>query len=74
MQAIFYSNIIFCKSLEEMQDAGMDETKCVLLDLSQYEMKLVGRKDFNINIQKNEFENEIKLVEVYEYDIKSIKE
>ena len=73
MQAIFYSNIMFCKNLEDMTNAGMDESKCVLLDLSRFEMKLVGRRDFNINIQKNQFENEIKLVQVYEYEIENIE-
>ena len=46
----------------------------ILLDLSKFEIKLVGRKDFNINVLKNEYENEIKQVHVYEYDINEIKE
>ena len=69
MPAIFYSNIIFCPSLSEVSQEGMNKSQMVLVDLAQYEIKLTGRKDFNINVQKNEFENEVKLVQVYEYSI-----
>ena len=74
MHALFYSNIMFYYNLNDTLPEGMDESQCVLLDLSKFEIKLVGRKDFNINVLKNEYENEIKQVHVYEYDINEIKE
>ena len=73
MQAIFYSNVIFENSLNKTLQEGMDESKKVLLDLKQYELKLKNRRDFYINHEKNQYENEIKLVQFYEYDIERRK-
>lgn len=69
MPVIFYSNIMFYGNLNKTLPEGMNISQSVLIDLEKYEIKLVGRKDFNINISKNEFENEVKLIQVYEYDI-----
>lgn len=69
MPVIFYSNIMFYGNLNKTLPEGMDVKTEVLLDLKQYEMKLVSRKDFRINFIKNEFENSIKTIQVYEYDI-----
>ena len=73
MLAIFYSNIMFYDNLNNTLPEGMDVSKKVLIDLKQYEIKLVGRKDFYINFLKNEYENEIKKIEAYEYDIERRK-
>ena len=37
--------------------------------MQKYEFKLVSRKDFNVNFLQNEFQNEIKTIQVYEYDM-----
>lgn len=69
MPVIFYSNIMFYENLNKTLPEGMDIETEVLLDLQKYEMKLVSRKDFNMNFLENEFENKVKTIEVYEYDI-----
>lgn len=69
MPVIFYSNIMYYDNLNKTLPLGMDISTKVLIDLSKFEMKLVARKDFNINILKDEFTNEIKLIHVYEYNI-----
>ena len=73
MPAIFYSNIMFYENLNKTLPEGMDISQCVLLDLKQCEFKLIGRKDFYINFEKNEYENEIKLVQLYEYSLENEK-
>ena len=74
MLAIFYSNIMFYNNLNNTLPEGMDISKKVLLDLKHYEIKLVGRKDLNINFLKNEYENEIKKIQIYEYNLERRKD
>lgn len=69
MPVIFYSNIMFYENLNNTLPEGMDIETEVLVDLKQYEMKLIGRKDFNMNFLENEFETKVKTIQVYEYDI-----
>lgn len=69
MPVMFYTNIIFYDNLNKTLPVGMDIGSKVLIDLSKFEKKLVSRKDFYINILENEFKNEIKLMQVYEYDL-----
>lgn len=69
MPIIFYSNIMYYDNLNKTLPLGMDISTKALIDLSKFEMKLVARKDFNINVLKDEFTNEIKLIHVYEYDL-----
>ncbi len=69
MPIIFYSNIMYYDNLNKTLPLGMDISTKALIDLSKFEMKLVARKDFNINVLKDEFTNEIKLIHVYEYNI-----
>ena len=69
MPVIFYSNIMFYGNENQTLPEGMDLSTEVLIDLNQYEMKLVGRKDFKMNFTINEIENQIKTIEVYEYNI-----
>ena len=69
MPVIFYTNITFYENLNNTLPEGMDISKEVLLDLNRYEIKLISRKDFKMNFIQNEFENEIKTIQVYEYDI-----
>lgn len=69
MPVMFYTNIMFYDNLNKTLPEGMDIGSKVLIDLSKFEMKLVSRKDFFINELENEFKNEIKLMQVYEYDL-----
>lgn len=69
MPIIFYSNIMFYDNLNKTLPIGMDIESKVLIDLSKFDMKLVSRKDFYINSLKNEFENNVQLFQVYEYEL-----
>ena len=69
MPVIFYSNIMFYGNENQTLPEGMDLSTQVLIDLKQYEMKLVGRKDFNMNFIDNELEQKVKTIQVYEYNI-----
>lgn len=69
MPAIFYSNIMFYGNLNNTLPEGMNITTEVLVDLKQYEIKLVSRKDFKMNFIENEFESKVKTIQVYEYDM-----
>lgn len=69
MPVVFYSNIIFYDNLNQTLPNGMDITTEVLIDLNKYESKLVSRKDFKMNFLEDEFENIVRNIEVYEYDL-----
>lgn len=69
MPVMFYSNIMYYDNLNKTLPLGMDISTKVLIDLSKFDMKLVARKDFNVNVLKDEFTNEIKLIHVYEYNL-----
>ena len=69
MPLIFYSNIMFYDNQNQTLPVGMDISTNVLIDLQKFDIKLVSRKDFKLNLLKNEFDNTVKNVEVYEYDI-----
>ena len=69
MPIIFYSNIMFYGNENQTLPEGMDISTEVLIDLKQFEMKLVGRKDFKMNFEMDEIHNKIKTIEVYEYNV-----
>lgn len=69
MPVIFYSNIMFYDNLNQTLPSGMDITEKVLLDLQDYDLKLVSRKDFNMNFIENEFESKVKTISLYEYNV-----
>lgn len=73
MPLIFYSNIVFYDNLNKTLPVGMDMGSRVLIDLAKFDMKLVSRKDFNINTLEGVCNNRVKLVQVYEYDLEVIK-
>ena len=73
MNAIFYSNIMFYDNLNQTLPLGMDISTQMLFNMKEYEFKLVSRKDFNMNFLENEFQNEIKTIQVYEYNIEERK-
>ena len=74
MQAVFYSNIMFYENLNNTLPEGMDISREVLLDLSKYETKLIRRKDFYMSFITSEFDRNIKLIQVYEYDLEKRKD
>ena len=69
MPLIFYSNIMFYDNKNKTLPLGMDLSTEVLVDIEKYDMKLVSRKDFKLNVLDNEFDSYIKNVQVYEYDV-----
>lgn len=69
MPVIFYSNIMYYDNLNKTLPLGMDISTKVLIDLNKFDMKLVSRKDFNVNVLKDEFTSEIKLIHIYEYNL-----
>ena len=48
----------------------MDIYQESLINMDLYELELNNKEEFNINILKNEFENFVKKVKVYEYNLK----
>ncbi len=72
MPIIYYSNIIFFDNKYETLPLGMDVSTEVLLNLNNFETKLISRKDFRINRVINEQENEIKIVHLYEYSLSNV--
>ena len=74
MSLVFYTNIMFYDNKNKTLPLGMDLSTDVLVNIQKLELKLVSRKDFKINIKINEFENTIKNVQVYEYDIETEEE
>lgn len=69
MPALFYTNIMFYDNLNKTLPSGIDIETEALLDLKKFELKLVSRKDFNINCLDGEFDNQIKQIELYEYEL-----
>lgn len=69
MNAIFFTNIMFYDNLNNTLPLGMDLSTQVLVNMKQYDIKLISRKDININYIKNTYDNEIKKIQIYEYNI-----
>lgn len=67
---IFYSNITFFENNNKTLPLGMDISQESLINMDLYELELNNKEEFNINIFKNEFENFVKKVKVYEYNLK----
>ena len=72
MKAIYYSNIMFYDNYNNTLPMGMNISDEVLFDMSRYNLELKRQKLFRINDDKNEVENEVKIICAYEYDIKNI--
>ena len=47
----------------------MDISQEGLINMDKYKLELKGKDEFNINIFKNEFDNFVKNVKVYEYNL-----
>ncbi|MGN1300556.1 MAG: hypothetical protein ACI4VC_04350, partial [Clostridia bacterium] len=70
------SNITFFENNNQTLPLGMDISQEGLINLDSYNLKLRDKDEFNINIAKDEFNNLVKKVKVYEYNLepKQIKE
>lgn len=66
---IFYTNIVFFENNNQTLPLGMDISQETLLNLDLYNLELKNREEFNLNVLKNEFDVDIKKINVYEYDI-----
>ena len=69
MEALFYSNIIFYENNNQTLPLGMDVSQEALINMDLYRLELVDSEEFNINMFKDEFENYVKKVKVYEYNL-----
>lgn len=67
---VFYSNITFFENNNQTLPLGMDISQESLINMDLYNLELKDKSEFNINIFKDEFENFVKKVIVYEYDLK----
>lgn len=67
---VFYSNITFFENNNQTLPLGMDISQESLINMDLYNLELKDKSEFNINIFKDEFENFVKRVKVYEYDLK----
>ena len=47
----------------------MDVSQEALINMDLYRLELVDSEEFNINMFKDEFENYVKKVKVYEYNL-----
>ncbi len=65
-----YSNIVFFENTNKTLPMGMDVSKECLINLDLYSLELKDKEDFNINMFKDEFNNFVKKVKVYEYTLK----
>ena len=72
MKAIYYSNIMYYDNYNNTLPNGMNISDEILFDMSRYNLELKRQKLFRINSDKNEFENEVKIICIYEYDVKNI--
>ena len=68
---VFYSNITFFENNNQTLPLGMDISQEGLINMDKYKLELKGKDEFNINIFKNEFDNFVKNVKVYEYNLTS---
>ena len=67
---VFYSNITFFENNNQTLPLGMDISQEGLINMDMYELELKDKDEFNINIFKDEFNNFVKKVKVYEYNLK----
>ena len=69
MPVIFYTNIMFYDNLNKTLPLGMDVQTKTLIELQNYNLKPISQKEFYTNIIKSDYENQIKQIKVYEYDL-----
>ena len=67
---VFYSNITFFENNNKTLPLGMDISQESLINMDLYNLELVNKDEFDINIFKDEFNSFVKNVKVYEYNLK----
>lgn len=65
--ALFYTNHVVYLNDEKN---GNTKEKLVLLNFNEFEISLKGKHKEIVNIQDNNFQNIIKTIKIYEYDLK----
>ena len=71
MNTVYYTNIIYYDNNNNTLPLGMNITDKILVDLSKFELRIKKQKIFRINQDINEIENKVKIVCVYEYELKN---
>ena len=69
MNAIFYTNMMYYHNTNKTLPEGMDISSKALIDLNEIDYNLVNRKTIKMNYLKNEFENKVVEIKIYEYDL-----
>lgn len=72
MPILYYSNIIFYDNFNKTLPTGMDLSSEVLVDLDKVKTEFIKEEEFNINVNKNEFEVSTKKIKLYEYNAEII--
>lgn len=72
MPILYYSNIIFYDNFNKTLPVGMDLSSEVLVDLDKVKTEFIKEEEFNINVNKNEFEVLTKKIKLYEYNTEII--
>ena len=70
--ALFYTNHIIYAN-DENNKFRETEEKNVLINLNEFELSLKGKQKERIAIQNNNYENVIKTIKIYEYDLQPKK-
>ena len=68
-KALYYSNITYFENDNETLPIGMDVSQEALLNLDQYDLNIVKKDIFNINVFIDDYNTFIRKVNVYEYDL-----
>ena len=66
---VFYSNITFFENENKTLPLGMDISQEGLINMDLYNLELKGEDEFNMNVERDEFEHFIKNVKVFEYNL-----
>lgn len=68
-KAVYFSNCIYYNNYNKTLPLGMDVSAKCLLNVDKNKLKKVGKDDFRISRQIDEFKVNTKKVNVYEYEI-----
>ena len=66
--ALFYTNHVLYLQIENDKNVNSKERK-VLINLNEFEISLKGKHKEKICIQNNEYDNVVKTIKIYEYDL-----
>ena len=68
---VLQSDMQISSGINNTLPLGMNITDKILVDLSKFELRIKKQKIFRINQDINEIENKVKIVCVYEYELKN---